>query len=159
MLGRYVNIFLLGYFVSVVPFFLYIYGPCSPLFNSALQPNAALQEKLCSHQQQLNNKHDSHKSWKWTRQNSKTQRVFESTNRMAETKEIQLDATKAQSRTHWLSLTSFSQVSCIDMSSVSIWGADVRLLLVGCCHKWSGHGFSPLRSTSISSTAWLNSAQ
>ena len=75
-------------------------------------------------------KHNSWNSWKWTWWNSKTQQMFERRNRMRETKEIQFEATKILRVLNTLNFkkTSFSQVSCSDISWVLISGAEQCLL-------------------------------
>ena len=56
---------------------------------------------------------------------------FENTKRARETKEIQSEAMKVLRAEHRLLKTSFSQVSCSDLSWASVWGVDGCLSRVG----------------------------
>lgn len=84
--------------------------------------------------------------------------MFDRTNRTRETEEIQLEAAKV------LRAERLSQVSCTNMSSVSIWGRDGCLLRVGCSRETSpwpawrrrGRGLALLwgRSDSVHDEKW-----
>ena len=75
---------------SFFKFFLWLLPESPHYWFKSFYFEAALQWKYTPEV----TKHDSRNSWKRTRQNSKTQQVFERTNRTGETKETHLEATK-----------------------------------------------------------------